>query len=595
MLLRRVLPLALALSLCSATSAAADPVDDYANQVADHWVAAQKEDGGSSDWLHGGASGAGGYAESMLGYGLIGAGLRTGNSTQVEAGLRSVNWVFTHEQARAPSVFEFMALASAYNQMNAAQLDNATFQSIKPAWEAWLRGFTAVNLRGTSSYSNKHLVEAVATTEALRTGLTSEYLPAVLGDRDLAAWTVKQLFERGLAQREKVTVGHAAGSTTVGISDPGASPVAYQALAAGMLARVLSVQAAAGQVPTLQEQQLLSRAVNAICAYAGPDGDIAYSGRSQQEAWTLGLAAYAAYVAARYDSQLAPRFRALAYRTLTRLLTVHGLGDQGVWIVPALRADPAVGAGAVDSYAASSAYNGLTLVALNWALEARDGSPAGVLPADSNTSAVFPWEGAGFAVRRAGKVWMAVRQRSAALGTGESFGDLRDDFGLAALKRYQDGQWTDLVPDRPVTRGTHRADSAGPILRAGGRTAYATGYATRIVDGKIVVRGGFKTRKGAWVRRGVTFVFAPTASGVTMKFAARKGDTLEVSAFLEQAPKARPGWAADSKHTVQIGGGKGHKVKLTGGLASGLNPHITRARFTFKAKGGHVKVAWAGR
>src|SRR5205823_6019968 len=68
----------------------------------------------------------------------------------------------------------------------------------------------------------------------------------------------------------------------------------------------------------------------------GPDGDLAYYGRSQEEAWALGLTAYGAEVAVDGASEdQARRYRALAVRAMQRLSDSYPVGPEGLWITPA--------------------------------------------------------------------------------------------------------------------------------------------------------------------------------------------------------------------------------------------------------------------
>jgi hypothetical protein len=50
--------------------------------------------------------------------------------------------------------------------------------------------------------------------------------------------------------------------------------------------------------------------------------------------------------------------------------------------------------------------------------------------------------------------------------------------------------------------------------------------------GTVVVSGGFRTRAGLWLRRGVTFRFQATRAGAELSLPVQGGDTLRVQDFV---------------------------------------------------------------
>src|SRR4051812_7525725 len=70
------------------------------------------------------ASGVLPYGESMVGYGLVEAGVADGNVHELHAGLRAVDFAAQQLLRRgSPSVFENLALAATYNRVRLAAPD----------------------------------------------------------------------------------------------------------------------------------------------------------------------------------------------------------------------------------------------------------------------------------------------------------------------------------------------------------------------------------------------------------------------------------------------------------------------------------------
>jgi hypothetical protein len=348
---------------------------------------------------------------------------------------------------------------------------------------------------------NKHLVEVVAHLELLRSGLTSEASGAVLADPAAAAERVRFLLEERLPRARR-------GRTSMLLSDPPANPLAYHALSVGMLARACALAPCSRR--TLAVLDATRRASWVLTA---PDGDLAYTGRSQEQAWALALTAYGA-----------PE---VAEPALTRLRERHPVGPEGMAITPAIGINPIGGALGLDPYAGAGVYNGLTLVALGWAVQ--DGAPPPApsrLLSDRSGARVLGTGPDRFAVVRRGDLWFAVRQQPAG---GAHERDLRLDFGLVALKSWTGTRWRDVAGPPPKTYDA--PDSAGPWLVRGGRRARPVGRGLHVRDGAVLVDADFATPDRAVLRRGVRFRFAPSASGVDLSLPVRRGDRLELSAF----------------------------------------------------------------
>jgi hypothetical protein len=278
-------------------------------------------------------------------------------------------------------------------------------------------------------------------------------------------------------------------------------------------------------------------------------------------------------VAARLDPDRAEAagFAGLAARLLERLAGAFYGGPYGIWIVPAMAPAPFAPPAGVDKYVSVTSYAALTAVALSW--------PAGRAPAarapaapGALTEALGP--DAFAAVRRRG-VWFAVREH----GARDSHGDLRSDFGLVALERTSGGPAERLLWLRPRTRGG--GDSAGPVLRTGGRTGYPDGTRIRTTGrGTVVVTGGWRDRRGRWLRRGV-FRFRAAGGGVRVSFTLRAGDRVSYSVFAPD-PRRTDRAIVDGRARTTLS--LPARLWLTAGYASGESPALTRATLNARAR-----------
>jgi hypothetical protein len=175
--------------------------------------------------------------------------------------------------------------------------------------------------------------------------------------------------------------------------------------------------------------------------------------------------------------------------------------------------------------------------------------------------------------------------------------ELRDDFGLIALKRRTATGWIDVLRPRPITNG--KPDSAGPVLLSGPQApGFPFGDRMRVAhDGSVVVTGGFRTRArtftrvvaklpngttvnaldfypGTDLRTGVIFRFSPVAcGGIAVSWPAQAGDAFEYSDFLAPARGGGPPAQA---------GPRPARTAVQHGYASGLDPRLDRLRMRFR-------------
>jgi hypothetical protein len=495
----------------------------------------QEPDGTLPDYLSPSAQP---YSEAMVGYGLLQHGLRRGDGRATAAGLHALGETVepgVRGGPRLDSVFKQLAVASAYRLASERLPGDPAFEAERPALEAWLRQVRPVHLTGTTGAAgNKHLVEAVADLELVDSGLTGSEPGTIAAEPQAALARVLALVDtRWPAMVEAQSRPGPFGPTAV-VSDPPSHPLAYHALALAMYDRVIALL---GPAATGRARSALAAMARGSALLAGPDADLAYWGRSQEQSWALALTAAGADALTADGAPGRRRAERLRARTALRVDTVHGFGPFGVWIVPALRDDPAAGRAAMDDYAANGVYNGLTLVGAEWTLAGLpDGEyrvPVGLPPAPLGADTSGAWRigrgAATFAVSRHRDSWFAVRMRA---GTGTHRGDPRYAFGLMAAKRRGASGWHDVVAAAPRPLGG--AEAAGPsLVLPDGTLAVPYGSRMRTArDGRITVIGGFRTADGRVVRHGVRFVFAPrSGGGVAVSLRVRRRDVIEVADF----------------------------------------------------------------
>jgi hypothetical protein len=598
---------ALALLAAAAPASAKAPSSwgPLAERIAAPWPGLQNEDGTYQDYVYGGdvshclvrrckdGLGNARYAESVLGYALLRTGVRTGNDALIDTALRSLTWVAKHPEYRdtLQTNFETWSLASSYNLARTRIPNRKLFRENRKAWERWLTTVKPLLLvPGARRYFNHHLVEAVATFELKRTGLRSKVKGAVLNPKTynsverLAVRTVEdEVFD--VARPTRLNSG---GGVAAMVSDRPEYPLAYQGLSMGFYARALEVM---GSRLSSRARRLLGEMVHASWLFTAPDGDLAYTGRSQEESWALTMTAYGAQVAARQPgvgAGRAARWQALADRAVQRLESDYPVGPTGLWIIPALGRDPQRGLAGIDDYAGGAIFSGLTLAFLEFA---RDEAQAhkrtiGRLAADANGARRVGRLDDSFVTVRSGTVWFAVRQSR---DLQRRMDDLRTDFGLIMLKRRIDGHWRDVIPARPKTETPDRkaADSAGPRLRPGGGGAMAIPVGSKISTGASSARvtGGWRMPDGSIGHAGTVFSYDATECGVRQRVPVPAGDAIEYDVLATRDPDGVTVDGArisDGTQVVDFSEAPA-SVQMLPGYTSGSHPVITRVRTTFAA------------
>ena len=280
----------------------------------------------------------------------------------------------------------------------------------------------------------------------------------------------------------------------------------------------------------------------------------------------------------------AARYRAVTDRVLTRLRDAYGNGPQGMWILPALRANLAAALKGIDGYSGAVAFTGLTLVSLNWALDEMDRTASrepSTIGADADSAEAFSTGESRTGVVRKGDVWFAVKRQA----SSKRRNDLRYDFGLLTLKRRAgDGTWTDVLRLRPQT--SVGLDSVGPILRQGGMEGLPRGARLTTRSGTVTVAGGYRSGMRRFLRRGVRWTWAATGCGVKLSFPVRAGDRYEYSTFFVDdgtPPSTRGAVVADEAQRVTFSQAP-VRTSLSGGYVSGLDPKLVRAKSIIQAR-----------
>src|SRR5215217_1599938 len=202
--MRRVkLAIVLVALACAPSPARAAEPSDYqslAQAMAAPWPARQRADGSFREYIPGhDPRNKDDCGEAMLGYGLLQTGLRDGNRTLIDAGLRAVTRDATLPDA-VPTLrmFRDMAIAGAYNLARDRLAGDTEFERVRPVWEKRLREVRADRLLPGRKVTNKTLVEAVLVMELDRAGLSAGTPGTVLADLPGSVRLVQRLIDRTL-------------------------------------------------------------------------------------------------------------------------------------------------------------------------------------------------------------------------------------------------------------------------------------------------------------------------------------------------------------------------------------------------------------
>ncbi len=440
-----------------------------------------------------------------MGGALVINGVRTGSVRSVRAGLRSVRLALRTRsgierldaKGRPRKTFEYpfsllgivevwRALRSPAGRRLSSRLDRRsrrTAGSIR--WEISRLAPIPEKADGSrwSDGQNRVLLERLVWLEALSTGIAPApgIRSPVLRRPDRTGLRIERFLVRWLSGRPRgAPVGDPTGPLLLA-SDSPKWPLSYHALSSALMARALPLTS--GPLRS-RLGTALRDAVRATRFLAAPDGDLAYTGRSAMQSWTLSLAAYAALATSRVPGippeELAAN-RGLAGLLIERLSGCCLRDDGRMMITPGLNPSPGKAVSALDPYAAEVPYAGLTMLGLEWAAAERDGprSPlvltSGYAWADRGAAAMATELRDGF--------WMALR-------TIDPFpGNRRLDLGPVAAKQFRGDRWEWLIPPRPpgseggpdrwldLRDGERRlASSSAELTRQDGGWSHLIGY-----------------------------------------------------------------------------------------------------------------------
>ena len=538
----------------------------------------QQGDGAFVDYVSGNPTY--GYATMMLGYGVLRAGVREHDDAMIKSGFRAIGAVL-HSKHPQRGVFDALVNATAYEWVLKNLPDDPSFLALKADWERYLRSIAdpyikSSNLKACTAdpvcFHNHEVVAAFGDLQLLRTGLRSGVPGAKLADpaglRAQAVRVVAEQIPRAIGHHASASFG---GRTQRGLgllSDTLTWPLAYHAFSTAILAGAAYDLGSGLPAPA---RRALVGGLGVLAGLMAPDGDVAYIGRRQQQAWALASAVYAGAVTARVPgmpARLSAQMRAVADRAFDRLVTVNRFGPGGIGAVPRplSRRTRYHGVDANEVVPAA-----LTIFFLNLAADAHTPGHAGTLPADSDGVFREP-DKSGFVSVRHGDLWYVVHRRTITY-------DLRYDFGLVALKRRgSDGRWRDVMRPRPNSRGPS-FNSAGPVIVLDGARylPYASSIHVRR-GGEVVMRGGYRTAYGHWLRPAdATFTFKPVRGGVAATFPLRAGDDASMATYLPAGEARRRGRRTvfDSALTATVSGVRPAAIRfIDRGYASCCDKHL---------------------
>ncbi|MGH2906848.1 MAG: hypothetical protein ACRDKI_08800 [Solirubrobacterales bacterium] len=569
---------------------------DVPDTILDGWRDDQMPDGnfqrpsGTPVW--------GGYGNGALAYAMLLEAVRTGDDSYFRAAMNAYGWM-AHKQIHPQGVFFRMFVAAGYNLANSQYGDRDEFQAIRAAWATRLRRMRYDDGRfGVKYRYNKNLVEAVEVLELLRSGVRSKTPGAILRDRADALRRTLRVMQHQVPGRSNAYSVWAAAPEgwphsvkLSDFSDPPDNPPAYDALVASMYARAYSLLPAERRSATMRNT---ARALmRGVVARTAPDGDIAFAGRSQEEAWSLTSAMHAAWfishLTAGADRDL---FVAYARRVRSRLLTAHvsSSGDQ-FYLTPAQsccgKSDRPPGQ---DAYFDLASYTGLSAIGLGWALLERpnDWAEAGSkIPTDNFSIYHFPFGRGRFLQHRGDGIYWMLREQG-------DFADARADMAVAVFKaRRADGSWADVVPPRPYSGGHHHAaDPASPCLAFGKNhslCAYLELHAGHPVGDGYRYAAVWRTRRRTQIFAGSATV-TPTPKGLILSWSGHAGQVFKVDQFLPDGRCTKDGVAGPGL-TVTVSGQSGCRV-VAKNYAGGSRIDLDRLSSVTEPLGGSVSVAY---
>ena len=405
-------------------------------------------------------------------------------------GVLAVNHAIDNSAKGSP--FTFLAAAIAYVTASRELADIPQVANALPAWGTWLNQQRRSDAQtkhdcfaNPDCYNNWDLIRALAVVEALRAKpVGAKVKGAFLDNRQATRDWLKGIFNHDVPKSigPQPDTDWSLGASGV-LSDPPMNPSAYHQLSSALLTEARSVSPGLFSKLGTATAKRVSRYSKALVA---PNGDVAQSGRSQLQSWTLAAALLTAAhgVGGKYDAT----WRAVGQRVLDRLSSERYRDPTGVFaITPSARSQTLDG---IDRYAAPADYNGLTLMLLELAARAwTDGGTAGQVPTD-RTGLFADLHGSHLVIGREPDLWWQWQTRPEA---GVERQDFRSDAGLIQVQSKSTGSWLPLLAARPLSA---IAKPAGPALVLKGVSHPFVVRSVKPINGGAELRGVFRSPTG---------------------------------------------------------------------------------------------------
>ena len=466
-----------------------------------------------------------------------------------------------------------------------------------------VRGFGAMHAAGIadrcyqsrSCFNNYKLASAVMNLELTRSGVRSKtkgtrlYRPSATR-RSTLAWLDRTLPRFAPATGSVAVPGQPAQRAAI-LSDPETRPLAYHALCTAWAVRAVDLL---GRDAPRGLRTLTRRSLWGLLGVAAPNGEVSWSGRGQDQVWTLGAALYAAAAGARQfantDPVLAARLRRLAdieMRALDRRLGPGG----ALQVLPS--GNRALSG--LDHYYSATGSTGLALLWLELARTElpTPGAPRKALPSEVDRSVFSDVATTGLLTRRWGRSWMGMRMKR-----DHSF-DPRQDFGLLRALRLRGGRWTEQRSARPrafatrTGKASQRVPSGGPVLVDGGLRMYPRAWTFRPIAGGVELVGQWRsaaghTRPGRWR-------YTASGEGVSLGVPCPRGETLELTEWLPRSGVARRTRRSVSRGGFRLGfSPRGRVRELATAYANSRQPGLRGYRVAVRCDSPWLHARWSG-
>ena len=466
-----------------------------------------------------------------------------------------------------------------------------------------VRGFGAMHAAGIadrcyqrpSCFNNYKLASAVMNLELTRSGVRSKtkgtrlYRPAATR-RSTVAWLGGALPRYAPATGAVLVPGQPAQRAAI-LSDPETRPLAYHALSTAWAVRATALL---GRGAPRGLRTLTRRSLWGLLGVAAPNGEVSWSGRGQDQIWTLGASLYAAAAGAKLfantDPVLAARLRRLADVELRAL--DRRLGPGG-----ALKVLPS-GNGALSGLDHYYSATGSTGLALLWLELARadlpsPGAPRKALPSEVDRSIFADAATTGLLTRRWGRTWMGLRMKR-----DHSF-DPRQDFGLLRALRRRSGRWTEQRVARPralstaAGRSAQKVPSGGPVLVDGGLRLYPRAWSFRPIARGVELTGEWRSAAGH--RRPARWRFTASGEGVAMGVPCPRGDAVELTEWLPRRGNARRTGRSVTRGGFRLGfAPRGRVRELATEYANARQPGLRAYRVAVRCGTPWLTTRWSG-